>query len=120
MYKIVLVGSLPFIVYTFYPLWKKSFYYQKTSSSNYKVKCLQNRRPICPMSSYQQCTNNTLQRPKCNCLENSHEMCPKHKFIPTIYNKVSNLPSWDKSIDLLGNNRVNMYNPETNKFNHLK
>ena len=72
------------------------------------------------MSSYRQCTNNTLQHSKCNCLENSYELCQQHKFSPTIYNRVSNLPSWDKSIDLLGNNRVNMFNSKTTNFNHLK
>lgn len=46
---------------------------------NRSDKCFNNRPDLCPMSSFKQCTNNTLPLNKCDCRERSFELCSAHQ-----------------------------------------
>ena len=100
MYKLIFAGSVPFIVYTIYPLIKYSTYYKYPISSN--------RKSSCTMSNYNQCTNNVSESSKHNYLYKPTHLLGKNKA--NIHQRAY----------LLGKNRVNMYKPKKTSFNHLK
>tara|TARA_Y100000385_G_C12909933_1_gene557944 strand:+ start:239 stop:634 length:396 start_codon:yes stop_codon:yes gene_type:complete len=131
MLNLFLLTVIPFIIYSLYPILNTTIIRNnknklKNSCYNPMVRqdiCLNNKKDLCPISSYKQCTNNHYPINKCDCFERSFELCNKNdQFSEKCYhNKINNNP--DLNIirnNSSSNNRVNIYNSQKTIHDFLK
>ena len=121
---------IPFILYLIYP--RMDFIISqidKNRAKDYcylnslrKDSCYKNKVNTCPLTSYKQCTNNHYSISKCNCLENSYELCSTRDKTNErcYYNIIKNRPD----IHIYANNsrknpRVNIINTKKTYFDQL-
>ena len=117
-------------LFIIYPVLKKKIIFQdkKEIGNRCRLKtirsdtCFDNKLVKCPMSSYKQCTNNNYPVNKCNCLEKSYELCPKHfqfkeKCFMNQYNKMPDLTV--TKVHPLNYPRVNMFRTQKTQYDNL-